>query len=379
MVQEQEKSLQTKYLLGDLKLSNRVVMASLTRARATNPEIAPTGLHAQYYSQRASAGLILTEGVWVSKRAIGFLNIPGIYTQHQTDAWKKVVNAVHEKKGRIFLQLSHVGAASHPDYFDGDLPLGPSAINIREKSFTPEGFKDTVTPKAYSIREIKETITEYRHAALNAKAADFDGVELHAQLFTLIPQFLSKATNQRTDEYGGSIENRCRILFEILDALIGVFPGKKVGIKFTPAVFNAGIIKPDENTIPTYNYIFRQLNHYDIAFVELVGPSVDLRDTAIAALKENFYGHFRAIYKGTLIANLGFNRETGNAIIAAGNADLVSFGEPFIANPDLVERFLNSWPLATGDPATYYAGGEKGYIDYPYANSIHDENKRKIA
>lgn len=360
----QQNTLLTTYSLGDLKLPNRIVMASLTRARATNSEMMPTELHAQYYAQRASAGIILTESVWISQHAIGFLNIPGIFTRQQTEAWKKVTNAVHEKGGRIFLQLSHIGAASHPDFKNGKIPLGPSAINPEEKSFTPDGFKDTVTPKAYSIEEIKGTIEEFRQAAINAKEAGFDGVELHAQLFTLIPQFLSSATNQRTDEYGGSIENRCRILFEILDVLISVFPKKRVGVKFTPAAFNPGIIKPDKDTIPTFDYIFRELNKYDMAFVELVGPSVNLKRTSIAALQDDFYGHFRAIYKGTLIANLGFNWEAANIIIASGNADLVSFGTPFIANPDLVERFRNSWPLATADTTTYYTGGEKGYIDY---------------
>jgi N-ethylmaleimide reductase len=365
---QQQKTLLSKFSLGELKLSNRMVMASLTRARATNPQMAPTDLHAKYYAQRASAGLIITEGVWVSRNAIGFLNIPGIFTPEQTEGWKKVTGAVHKKGGRIFVQLSHIGSASHPDYLGGALPLGPSAINPQEKSYTPEGFKDTVTPKAYSAEEIKDTIAEFRLAALNAKDAGFDGVELHGQIFTLIPQFLSTATNQRTDKYGGTIENRCRILFEILDELISVFPGNKVGIKFTPAVFNTGIIKPDENTIPTFDYIFGKLNGYDIAFVELVGPAIDLSGTAIAALQDDFYGHFRAIYKGPLIANLGFTRETGNAIIAAGNADMVSFGAAFIANPDLGERFRNSLPLAIGDTNTYYGGGEMGYADYPDAN-----------
>ncbi|MFY0255289.1 alkene reductase [Chitinophaga sp. 30R24] len=369
MVQEQQKTLLTEYLLGDLKLPNRVVMASLTRARATNTELAPNELHVQYYAQRASAGLILTESAWVSKRAIGFINIPGIFTQAQTDAWEKVTHAVHEKGGRIMLQLVHSGATSHPDYLDGALPLGPSAVNPQEKSYTPTGFKDTVTPKAYTIEEIKETVAEYKLAAINAKNAGFDGVELHAQLYTLIPQFLSKATNQRTDEYGGSIENRSRILFEILEALISVFPGKKVGIKFTPAAFNAGIIKPDEDTIQTFDYVFSELNNYDIAFIELVGPSLDLKETVLESLKDNFYEHFRALYKGTLMANLGFGWETGNRIIAAGNADIVSFGAPFIANPDLVERFQNSFPLAMADTSTYYTGGEKGYTDYQNSNN----------
>jgi len=364
MKQEQQKSLETTYLLGELELPNRVVMASMTRARATNPGLIPTSLHAEYYAQRAGAGLILTEGVWVSRSAVGFLNIPGIFTREQTEGWKEVTSAVHKKGGRIFIQLSHSGSASHPDYLGGLLPSGPSAINPQEKSYTPQGFKDTVTPKAYSVASIKDMIDEYRKAAMNAKAAGFDGIEIHAHLFTLIPQFLSIATNQRRDKYGGNIENRCRILFEILDAVIGVLPGKRVGIKFSPTVFNAGIIKPDANTIPAFNYIFRELNQYDMAFVELVGPSLDIKGTVIAALQDNIYSHFRSMYKGTLIANLGFDWESGNEIIATGNADLVSFGAPFIANPDLVERFRNSWPLAVGDPNTYYTGGETGYIDY---------------
>lgn len=365
MIMEQEKTLLTKYQLGNLELSNRVVMSSLTRARATNSELLPTELHEQYYSQRASAGLILTESVWISKRAIGALNIPGIFTEDQINAWKNITDAVHKKGGRIMLQLAHSGATSHPDFLNGKLPLGPSAINPQEKSYTPGGFKDTVTPQAYTIEEIKETISEYRQAAINAKTAGFDGIELHSQIFTLIPQFLSITTNQRSDDYGGSIENRCRILFEILDVLIDIFPNKRVGVKFTPAAFNPGIIKPDENTIPTFDYILNELNLYDIAFVELVKPSIDLKGTPIEAYQNDFYGHFRAIYKGTLIANLGFTFETGNEIIAAGNADMVSFGAPFIANPDLVERFQNSWPMATPDKETFYTGGEKGYTDYP--------------
>ena len=369
MIQEDKKNLFTPFQLGDILLPNRIIMASMTRARATNSAIVPTDLHAAYYTQRVSAGLILSESAWVSKNAIGFPNIPGIFTAEQTQAWKKITKAVHQENGRIFVQLSHIGAVSHPDYFNGELPLGPSAINPGEKSFTPHGFKDTVTPRAYTIEQIRDTIEEYHQAAINAKAAGFDGLELHAQLFTLIPQFLSAATNQRTDEYGGSITNRSRILFEILNVLIKVFPGKKVAVKFTPAAFNPGIIRPDENTIADYEYLLHQLNEYDIAFLEIVGPAGTLTGTPIASWEDQYYSFFRNNYKGTIVANLGFNYDSGNKIIADGLADLVSFATPFIANPDLVNRFAHALPLAVADQTTYYTGGEKGFTDYPKATN----------
>ncbi|WP_179413775.1 alkene reductase [Mucilaginibacter sp. E4BP6] len=365
MIQPNKENLLSPFQLGDITLPNRMIMASMTRARATNEAIAPNELHAIYYAQRAGAGLILSESVWVSKNAIGFLNIPGIFTSTQTEAWKKVTDAVHQEHGRFFLQLAHIGAASHPDYFNGELPLGPSAINPREKSFTPKGFKDTVTPRTYTTLQIHETVEEYHLAAINAKAAGFDGIELHAQLFTLIPQFLSTATNQRTDEYGGDIVNRSRILFEILDVLIQVFPGKRVAVKFTPAAFNTGIIKPDENTIADYDYLLHRLNEYDLAFLEIVGPAVTLANTPIAPWEDKFYSFFRQNYNGVIVANLGFNFESGNKIIADGLADLVSFATPFIANPDLVERYAQALPLVAADQATYYSGGEKGFTDYP--------------
>jgi N-ethylmaleimide reductase len=356
------------YQLGNLQLPNRIIMSALTRARADNADMTPTEMHAVYYTQRASAGLILTESVWVSKQAVGFLNIPGIYTEAQINSWKGVTKAVHEKGGRIFIQLAHSGAVSHPHYFDGELPFGPSAINPGEQVFIPAGFTATLTPSAYTPDGIKEVIAGYRQAALNAKTAGFDGIELHAQLFTLIPQFLSPATNQRTDDYGGSIENRSRILFEILEELIRVFPGKKVGIKFTPAAFNKGIIQPDEYTVTTFQYILGKLSDYDLAFIELVGPGTNLQSTPIAIWQEDYFGWFRSNYTGTIMANLGFDCETGNRIIAEEKADLVSFGLPFIANPDLVERFQNAWPLAVADRDTFYTGGEKGYTDYSNYN-----------
>lgn len=365
-MKDTKQPLLEEYQLGDLTLKNRVVMASLTRGRATNAGLVPTPLMARYYAQRASAGLILSEGTWVSPKAIGFINVPGIYTEEQVAGWKLVTQAVHDKGGLIFSQLGHIGAASHPDFFDGELPAGPSAINPKTHSFTPGGFKETLTPRELSLAEIKQTIQDYKQAAKNAREAGFDGIEIHAQAGMLIPQFLSLATNQRTDAYGGSIENRARIVFEILDAIIEVWDSTRVAIKFTPvALSHVGIVVPDEETIPMFQYILKKLNDYQLAFLHIVGPAEDLTGTPVAVLQDNYFSHFRRHYSGRLMANMGFTQESGNAILKEGLADLVSFGAPFIANPDLVERFQYHLPLSESDRDTYYSGGEKGYTDYP--------------
>ncbi|BAV07379.1 N-ethylmaleimide reductase [Filimonas lacunae] len=361
-----------EYQLGDLTLKNRVVMASLTRGRATNAGIVPTALMAQYYAQRASAGLILSEGTWLSPRAIGFINVPGIFTREQIEGWKLVTKAVHDKGGLIFSQLGHIGSASHPDFFDGELPAGPSAINPQTHSYTPEGFKATLTPRELTVAEIKETIQDYRQAAKNAREAGFDGVEIHAQAGMFIPQFLSLATNQRKDEYGGSIENRARIVFEILDAIIEVWHSTRIAIKFTPvALSHVGIVIPDVETIPMFQYILKKLNDYHLAYLHITGPAEDLTGTPVEALQNNYFSHFRHHYNGRLMANLGFTQESGNAILQEGTADLVSFGTPFIANPDLAERFKYHLPLSESNRDTYYSGGENGYTDYPAA--VYDE------
>jgi len=369
-----EKSTQPllePYQLGGLSLKNRMVMASMTRGRATNSGLVPTPLMAEYYAQRASAGLILSEGTWVSAKAIGFINVPGIYTDEQVEGWKLVTKAVHENDGLIFLQLGHIGSASHPDHLNGELPAGPSAINPQTQSFTPEGFKASITPRELTIAEIKQTVQDYRQAAQNAKDAGFDGVEVHAQAGMLIPQFLSLATNQRTDEYGGSMENRARIIFEILDAIKDVWDSTRVSIRFTPVMYShVGIVTPDEETIPLFQYIIKKLNDYNLAFLHIVGPAQNLTGTPVEALEDDYYSHFRHHYKGELMVNMGFNQQTGNAILNEGKADLVSFGHLFIANPDLVERFKNQLPLAESIQDTFYSGEEKGYTDYPRAGTI---------
>lgn len=360
--------LLAEYQLGTLKLKNRVVMASMTRGRATNAGLVPTPLMAEYYAQRASAGLILSEGTWVSSKAIGFVNVPGIYTENQIEGWKLITNAVHENGGLIFSQLGHIGSASHPDFFDGELPAAPSAINPGTQAFTPEGFKDSLTPREFTIAEIKQTIQDYKQAAQNAKDAGFDGVEVHAQSGMLIPQFLSLATNQRNDAYGGSIQNRARIVFEILDAITEVWDSSRVAIKFTPVMYtHVGIVTPDEETIPMFQYLLKKLNDYNLAFLHIAGPSQDLTGTPVEVLQDDFFSHFRSHYSGRLMANLGFTQQTGNSILNEGKADLVSFGQLFIANPDLVERFKDQLPLSESNPDTYYTGEEKGYTDYPGA------------
>jgi N-ethylmaleimide reductase len=367
-MENMNQPLLESYKMGELKLKNRIVMASLTRCRATNAGLIPTPLMAEYYGQRASAGLIITEGTWVSPKSIGFINVPGIFTQEQVEGWKLVTKAVHDKGGLIFSQLGHVGSLSHPDYFEGELPAGPSPINPQTKSFTPEGFKDSVTPRELTVAEIRQTVLDYKKAAQNARDAGFDGVEVHAQIGMLIPQFLSLATNQRTDEYGGSIENRSRILFEILAAVMEVWDSTRVGIKFTPvAISNVGIMVPDKETIPMYQYLLRKLSDYNLAYVHIAGPAEDLTGTPVEILQDDYFGHIRKHYSGRLMANLSFTRESGNTILKEGIADLVSFGTPFIANPDLVARFEYNLPLSESNRDTYYTGGENGYIDYPNA------------
>ncbi|RZM27575.1 MAG: alkene reductase [Pedobacter sp.] len=365
--------LLAEYQLGSLLLKNRVVMAPMTRGRATNAGLVPTPLMAEYYGQRASAGLIISEGTWVNPKSIGFINVPGIYTPDQVEGWKLVTKAVHDQGGLIFSQLGHIGSATHPDHLNGELPAGPSAINPQTKSFTPHGFKDTLTPRELTVTEIKQTIQDYKLAAQHAKAAGFDGVEVHALAGMLIPQFLSMATNRRTDAYGGSIENRVRIVFEILDAIVEVWDSSRVAIKFNSVgISNVGIITPDEETIPLFQHVIKRLNDYNLAYLHISGPAEDLSGTPVAGLQENYFSHFRSTYIGRLMANLGFTQESGNAILEAGTADLVSFGAPFIANPDLVERFAGNLPLSESDRDTYYTGAEKGYTDYPKANDRNE-------
>ena len=355
--------LLTAYNLAGLELNNRMVMAPMTRSRSNNEGNVATALTAEYYAQRASAGLIITEGTFVSKKAVGFINVPGIYSEAQAEGWKLVTKAVHDKGGKIFAQLWHTGRLSHPDLHDGELPHAPSAINPKSQAFTNAGFVDTETPKEMTIEEIKQTIGDFKNGAANAVKAGFDGVELHAANGYLFHQFFNGVSNHRTDEYGGGIENRTRILFETLDAFKGVIDYNRVGIRFNPSMHNAMGMMVDEQTIPTYEYIINRLNNYGLAYIHLTEPFTNVADVPFAV--QQVAKHFRPFYGGTLIINKGFNKETGTRIVENDYADLVAFGVPFLANPDLVKRFETDAALNQPDQQTFYTTGTKGYLDYP--------------
>ncbi|WP_390821833.1 alkene reductase [[Muricauda] lutisoli] len=352
----------------NISLKNRVVMAPMTRSRAVNDENKPTDeLQGLYYEQRASAGLIITEGSQVSERAVGYVNTPGIHTKAQMEGWKKVTKRVHDKGGKIFIQLWHVGRMSHPDFHDGELPLAPSAINPNEQSYTPDGFKDTVTPKEMTKEDIKTTVEDFKNAAKNAVEAGFDGVEIHSSNGYLFHQFFNGTSNKRTDEYGGSHENKARFFFEVLDAVKEVIPEEKIGARFNPSLNGVFGMTMDEDTIPTFEYIIKKLNDYNLAYIHLSEPFTDVSDIPYAVTE--IAKHFRPLYNGTLMINGGFDQDSGNEVIASGNADLVAFGKPYISNPDLVERFEKGLELADWDKDTFYTPGKEGYTDYPMANT----------
>ena len=362
----EDQILFSQYNLKDIKLSNRIVMAPMTRSRSDNEDKVATELTAEYYAQRATAGLIISEGTFVSPQGIGYINVPSIYTPLQVEGWKKVTQAVHEKGGKIFAQIWHVGAISHPNLLNGNLPLAPSAINPNTQAFTGNGFEDTVTPKAMTKEEIKQTIQDFKNAAENALKAGFDGIELHAANGYLFHQFFSQTTNLRTDEYGGTIENRARFLFETLEALKEVIPYQKVGIRLNPTLHKVLGATMDEESIPTFEYIVKKLNEYDLAYLHLTEPFAPIDDLPFAI--KNVAKHFRPLYHGTLIINKSFDKEKAIKVLSDGDADLVSFGVPFIANPDLVDRYKQNAELNEADTNTFYTPGAKGYTDYPFLN-----------
>jgi N-ethylmaleimide reductase len=349
--------------LNGLLLSNRVVMAPMTRNRSANPGNVATTLTALYYQQRASAGLIITEGTYVSRDAVGYINVPGIYTTEQVEGWKLVTNRVHEQGGKIFAQLWHVGRLSHPDLLNGELPLAPSALNPQAQAFTPEGFKNTVDARAMTLDQIKETINDFKQAAINAVDAGFDGVELHAANGYLLHQFFNLYSNKRQDQYGGSIKNRARILFDILDELHKVIDIRRVGVRLNPSLHGIQGMMLDEETMAAHDYIVAKLNEYDLAYLHLTEPFTDVSGNTWAI--QEVAKRYRPLYDGTIIINRGFNKATATRVLDDGDADLVAFGVPFIANPDLVERFKTGAPLNQPDPSTFYTPGEKGYTDYP--------------
>jgi N-ethylmaleimide reductase len=346
--------------LGDLQLPNRMVMAPLTRNRAGKGNV-PQALNVKYYVQRASAGLIITEATQVSPQGVGYPLTPGIHTPEQIAGWKLVTDAVHQHGGRIFLQLWHVGRISHPSLQpNGELPVAPSAIAPAGEAQTYQGPQAFVTPRALETHEIAGIVEQFRQGAKNALEAGFDGVEIHGANGYLLDQFLRDGTNKRTDEYGGSIENRARFHLEITEAVVGVWGAHRVGMRLSPSgTFND---MNDSNPQATFGYLVAALNRFDLAYLHLIEAGEgDLRHGGTAVPTS----YFRSIYKGLLMVNGNYDRERGDAVIASGGADLVSFGVKFLANPDLPERFRLNAELNQPDFATFYGGNEKGYTDYP--------------
>lgn len=360
-----ESKLLAPVQLGALSLKNRVVMAPLTRCRADNPEAAPTALMARYYAQRAGAGLIISEGMIVSLQARGYPYTPGIWSDAQVAGWRLVTDAVHQAGGLIVCQLWHCGRLSLPEFHGGELPVAPSAINPNWRMFSSEGLKPTVTPRALSREDIVGIVADFQRAARNAVAAEFDGIEIHSSNGYLFHQFFSRCSNTRNDEYGGSHENRGRLLFEVLDAVGRELPHDRVGIRLNPMMNNMHGIQVDEDTVPMFEFLIRRANDYRLAYVHLSEPFMPSQlEGAVGALAE-VARHFRPLCQAPLLINGGFDQARAETWLTENWCDAVAFGKLFIANPDLPERFRHCAPLNAPDPDTFYQGGEKGYVDYP--------------
>ncbi len=346
--------------VGALELPHRIVMSPLTRSRA-GEGLAPTEMNATYYAQRASAALIITEATHFSEQGIGYALTPGIQTQEQIAGWRRVTDAVHAKGGRIFLQLWHVGRISHPSMQrEGALPVAPSAVAAEGEVFTYAGMQKLVTPRALETNEIPGIVEGFRQGALNAREAGFDGVEVHGANGYLLEQFLDDSTNKRTDEYGGSIENRARLLLEVLEAVAGVYGADRVGVRLSPGgKFND---MHDSDPASLFGYVARELNRFGLAYLHIIEPEggILVNNTQTSPTK-----YLRPIFEGKIITAAGYDKEKAERVLAAGDADLVAFGRLFIANPDLPERFRTGAPLNPPDPASFYGGDARGYIDYP--------------
>ncbi|WP_310071316.1 alkene reductase [Paraburkholderia caledonica] len=347
------------YALGRLTLANRFVMAPLTRNRA-GAGLVPSELAATYYAQRASAGLIITEATQVSAQAQGYQDTPGLYTPEQIAGWRKVTEAVHAKGGHIFAQLWHVGRVSHADVQPGGAaPVAPSAIRAETKTFVNNGFVDVSQPRALALVELPGIVNDFRQAAANAIAAGFDGVEIHGANGYLLEQFIKDGANQRTDAYGGSIENRARLLLEVVAAVVKEIGSDRTGVRISPVSPANGISCSDPQ--PQYDYIAAQLSALRIVYLHVVeGATGGPRDFAPFD-----YDALRQRFRQTYLANNGYDLELATTRLNDGTADLFAFGRAFISNPDLVERLKTGAPLAQPDFATLYGGGAAGYTDYP--------------
>lgn len=360
-----DQPLLKPYQLFDISLANRIVMAPLTRSRAGKSRI-PNSLMAEYYAQRSSAGLIISEATTISRQANGWCESPGIYTDEMTDGWKRIVDAVHAAGGHIFLQLWHMGRASHSSFHGGQPAVAPSAIAIHEPHInTPVGKQPHEVPRALETAEIPVVVEDYRLAAARAKKAGFDGVEVHGANGYLIDQFLQSKTNHRKDAYGGSVENRTRFLQEVVTAVNSEWPAHRIGVRLSPnGAFND---MGSTDFREQFTYAASQLNHFGLAYLHVVdGLGFGFHNLGEAMT----LSEFRRVFSGPLMGNCGYTLDSANAAITAGNADLIAFGRPFISNPDLVERFQNGWPLAAeADMSAWYSPlGGQGYTDFPKYN-----------
>lgn len=349
--------------IGAWQLANRIVMAPLTRCRVKRDGI-PGPLQAEYYAQRASAGLIISEATNISPQARGYAFTPGIYTDAQIDGWQTVTKAVHAKQGKIVCQLWHTGRYSHPSLQpNGAIPVAPSAIGAEGETITELGMQMVLTPRALETEEIPGIVQQYRHAAHCAKLAGFDGVEIHSANCYLLEQFIRDSTNHRKDQYGGGIENRTRLVLEVTQAVTDIWGGgNRVGIRLSPVTPAAGNTPLDSDVMATYGYLIEQLNQFDLAYLHFVEGS-----TRMSRVVPNDVDlkQLRALFNGPYMANNLYTRTLAADVRKQGDADLICFGRPFIANPDLVERLKTGAELTEAPKETWYAGDEKGYIDWP--------------
>lgn len=352
-----ENILLSKTTMGNITLKNRMVMAPMTRNRA--PESLVTPLMIEYYRQRSSAGLIITEGAQISTQAVGYPATPGIYNQAQIDSWQPLTDRVHQADSHIYVQLWHCGRISHPDFHDGEAPVAPSAIKPEGQAFTYEGLKDFVTPRALKLEEIAGIIEQYRQAAANAIKAGFDGVEIHAANGYLLDQFLRDGSNQRGDAYGGSLENRSRLILEVTQAVCDEIGASRVGVRISP--INAFNDMHDSTPQLTFTHIAAELSTLKLAYLHVVEVSMTGESSVDCDMHI-----IRQAFDGLYIANGGYDKARGNDVITKGHADLVAYGIPFLANPDLPERMRLDAALNQPDQASFYGGDEHGYTDYPF-------------
>ncbi len=353
-------TLETPLQLGPITLANRILMAPMTRGRAGDSRIA-NDIMAEYYRQRASAGLIITEATAISEEGYGWLGAPALYNEEQQQGWKKVTDTVHSENGRIFLQLWHMGRVSHPDFLSGNQPIGPSALAAVGETNTPQGKKPYVVPRQATEEDLARIIDQYGLAAKRAIMAGFDGVEIHSANGYFLDQFLRDGSNKRKDQYGGSIENRMRFPLQVVDAVISAVGNDRVGLRISPV--NQYNDMKDSNPTQLFSAYAAELSKRNLVYLHVLEAvpghflHVDGEEKVLPSVRNNF--------TGTIIANGGYQYQNGNELIASGMADAIAFGIPFLANPDLPSRMRNSAPLNSPDMNTFYSPGEKGYTDYP--------------